>query len=197
MSSLIDPLIAFVSAHTWLAYLAIFLAALLEAVPVLGSIVPGSTIILALSGLIPGGNLQLAPVLAAAIIGAVIGDGTAFWIGHRSKREILSAWPMARYPGVIAQSDAALGLRIAAMVSVVVRSESRDSMLASARTLRGLPEVQDVFVLGGTPDILVHVVTDSIESLRDFVAENLGANADFSSTQTNIVFEHLSPAKKG
>ncbi len=92
---------------------------------------------------------------------------------------------------------AKLGLRIAAMVSVVVRSESRDSMLASARTLRGLPEVQDVFVLGGTPDILVHVVTDSIESLRDFVAENLGANADFSSTQTNIVFEHLSPAKKG
>ena len=91
---------------------------------------------------------------------------------------------------------AKLGLRIAAMVSVVVRSESRDSMLASARTLRGLPEVQDVFVLGGTPDILVHVVTDSIESLRDFVAENLGANADFSSTQTNIVFEHLSPVQK-
>jgi DNA-binding Lrp family transcriptional regulator len=91
---------------------------------------------------------------------------------------------------------AKLGLRIAAMVSVVVRSESRDSMLESARTLRGLTEVQDVFVLGGTPDILVHVVTDSIESLRDFVAENLGANAAFSSTQTNIVFEHLSPAKK-
>lgn len=91
---------------------------------------------------------------------------------------------------------AKLGLRIAAMVSVVVRSESRNSMLESARTLRGLPEVQDVFVLGGTPDILVHIVTDSIESLRDFVAENLGANSTFSSTQTNIVFEHLSPTKE-
>jgi membrane protein DedA with SNARE-associated domain len=103
--SLIDPLIAFVSAHTWLAYLTIFLAALLEAVPVLGSIVPGSTIILALSGLIPGGQLHLVDVLAAAVLGAVIGDGTAFWIGHRSKREILNAWPMSRYPGVIAQSE--------------------------------------------------------------------------------------------
>ena len=105
MSSLIDPLIAFVSAHTWLAYLTIFLAALLEAVPVLGSLVPGSTIILALSALIPGGELQLAAVLAAAASGAMLGDGTAFWTGHRSKREILSAWPMSRYPGVIAQSE--------------------------------------------------------------------------------------------
>lgn len=105
MSSLIDPLIAFVSAHAWLAYLTIFLAALLEAAPVLGSVVPGSTIILALSALIPGGELQLVEVLAAAASGAVIGDGTAFWIGHRSKREILGAWPMSRYPGVIAQSE--------------------------------------------------------------------------------------------
>jgi membrane-associated protein len=102
---LIDPLVAFVSAHAWLAYLTIFLAALLEAAPVLGSVVPGSTIILALSALIPGGELQLAEVLAAATTGAVIGDGTAFWIGHRSKREILDAWPMSRYPGVIAQSE--------------------------------------------------------------------------------------------
>jgi membrane-associated protein len=105
VSSLIDTLIALVSAHAWLAYFTLFLAALLEAVPVLGSLVPGSTIILALSALIPGGELQLAKVLTAAAFGAVIGDGTAFWIGHRSKREILSAWPMSRYPGVIAQSE--------------------------------------------------------------------------------------------
>ena len=60
MASFIDPLIAFVSAHAWLAYLTLFLAALLEAVPVVGSVIPGSTIILALSALVPGGELQLA-----------------------------------------------------------------------------------------------------------------------------------------
>ena len=37
MASFIDPLIAFVSAHSWLAYLTLFLAALLEAVPIVGS----------------------------------------------------------------------------------------------------------------------------------------------------------------
>ena len=106
MASYLDPLIAFVSAHAWLAYLTIFLAAMLEAVPVLGSVIPGSTIILALSALVPGGELNLVPVLACAIAGAVTGDGTAFWIGHVSQREILTAWPMKNYPRVVAQSEA-------------------------------------------------------------------------------------------
>jgi LPXTG-motif cell wall-anchored protein len=106
VTSFLNPLIAFVSAHPELAYLTVFLAALLEAVPVVGSVVPGSTIILALSGLIPGGDLRLEWVLAAAVAGAALGDGSAFWIGHRAKREILSSWPLKNYPRLIAQSEA-------------------------------------------------------------------------------------------
>ncbi|MBV9984687.1 DedA family protein [Bradyrhizobium sp.] len=106
MATFIDPLIAFVSAHAWLAYLTLFLAALLEAVPVIGSVVPGSTVILALSALVPSGDLKLAWVVLAAIAGAVLGDGSAFWIGHRAQREILGTWPLSNYPRVIAQSEA-------------------------------------------------------------------------------------------
>jgi membrane-associated protein len=106
VASFIDPLIAFVSAHAGLAYLTLFLAALLEAVPVVGSVIPGSTTILALSALIPGGELKLEWVLAAAAAGALLGDGSAFWIGHKAQREILSSWPLARYPRVVAQSEA-------------------------------------------------------------------------------------------
>jgi len=106
VTDLLNSLIAFVSAHAWLAYLTLFLAALLEAVPVVGSVIPGSTVILALSALVPGGELELWPVLAAAIAGALLGDGTAFWIGHRSQREILSSWPLSNYPRVVAQSEA-------------------------------------------------------------------------------------------
>src|SRR5215475_15458435 len=106
VASFIDPLIAFVSAHAWLAYLTLFLAALLEAVPVVGSVIPGSTIILALSALVPGGDLQLQWVLLAAAAGALLGDGSAFWVGHRSQREILNAWPLNNYPRVVAQSEA-------------------------------------------------------------------------------------------
>src|ERR1700716_1562607 len=106
VTSFLDPLIAFVSAHAWLAYLTVFLAAFLEAIPVVGSVIPGSTIILALSALVPGGELRVEWVLAAAVAGALLGDGSAFWIGHRAQREILSAWPMKNYPRVVAQSEA-------------------------------------------------------------------------------------------
>jgi membrane protein DedA with SNARE-associated domain len=106
VTSFLDPLIAFVSAHAWLAYLTLFLAALLEAVPVVGAVIPGSTVILALSALVPGGELRFEGVLAAAIAGALIGDGTAFWLGHRSQREILNAWPLVNYPKLIGESEA-------------------------------------------------------------------------------------------
>ena len=105
MTHYLDQLIALVSAHAWMAYLTIFLAAVLEAVPVFGSLVPGSTIILALGALIPGGELALAPVLACAILGALLGDGAAYLAGRRGQRTILSAWPLSRYPGVVAQSE--------------------------------------------------------------------------------------------
>jgi membrane-associated protein len=102
----LDQLIAFVSAHAWLAYLTVFLAALLEAVPIVGSVIPGSTLIFALSALVPGGDLKLQWVLAVATAGALLGDGSAYWIGHRAQREILSAWPLSNYPHLIAQSEA-------------------------------------------------------------------------------------------
>jgi membrane-associated protein len=106
VTSFIDQFVAFVSADAWLAYLTLFLAALLEAVPIVGSVIPGSTIILTLSALIPGGDLRLEGVLAAAIAGALIGDGTAFWLGHLTQREILNAWPISNYPRLIARSEA-------------------------------------------------------------------------------------------
>jgi membrane protein DedA with SNARE-associated domain len=106
VASLIDPLIAFVSEHAGLAYLTLFLAALLEAVPIVGSVIPGSTIIFALSALVPGGELRLEWVLAAATAGALLGDGSAYLLGYREQREILNCWPLSNYPRVVARSEA-------------------------------------------------------------------------------------------
>ena len=106
VASFIDSLIAFVSAHAGLAYLTLFLAALLEAVPVVGSVIPGSTIILALSALVPGGELQLRrcwpPQSPARCSATDRRSGSAI----ARQREILSSWPLTNYPRLVAQSEA-------------------------------------------------------------------------------------------
>lgn len=103
---MIHDIVQYVSGHPAQAYGTLFLAALLEAVPVVGSFVPGSTIILSLSALIPTGDLHIAAVLASIIIGALIGDGTAFWLGHLNQGKLDRMWPLDRYPEVVRQSEA-------------------------------------------------------------------------------------------
>ena len=103
---MIHDIVQYVSGHPAQAYGTLFLAALLEAVPVVGSFVPGSTIILSLSALIPTGDLHIAPVLAAIISGALIGDGAAFWLGHRNQGKLDHLWPLDRYPEVVRESEA-------------------------------------------------------------------------------------------
>ena len=105
MDRIVHDVVHLVSAHSEWAYAALFLAAFLEAVPVLGSFIPGSTVILSLSALIPAGNLSLTGVLAAAIGGAVLGDGLAYGLGRRYPDRILTLWPLNKYPAVVARSS--------------------------------------------------------------------------------------------
>jgi membrane protein DedA with SNARE-associated domain len=105
VADLLNQLIQYVETHPLLAYATVFLAALLEAVPVVGSFVPGSSIIIALSALVAAGELNLAGVLVSAMLGAAIGDGTAFLLGHHYQRRILAMWPLSSYPAIVARSE--------------------------------------------------------------------------------------------
>jgi len=51
MTLYFERLIDFVGAHPQLSFLAVFLLAVSEAVPIIGTVVPGSTLILAISAL--------------------------------------------------------------------------------------------------------------------------------------------------
>lgn len=106
MASVVSSVIDWLSAHSHIAYLAVFLLALSESIPLIGVIVPGTAVILALSALVPSGVLVLWPLLAAATSGAIVGDGVSFWLGHRYHREILGRWPLNRYPELIERSEA-------------------------------------------------------------------------------------------
>ena len=92
---------------------------------------------------------------------------------------------------------AALGRPLQAMIAVRLQSHARGHMATFARRVADLPEVLNVFFLGGANDFLVHIAAVSTENLRDFVVENLSANPDVALTETNLIFEHIRARVRG
>jgi membrane protein DedA with SNARE-associated domain len=104
MTSYLERLVDFVGAHPQLSFIAVFLLALSEAVPVIGTVVPGSSLILAISALATTAGIAPWALLIAAVAGAVVGDGFSFWLGHNYRRQILRGWPLNRFPWVVDRS---------------------------------------------------------------------------------------------
>jgi len=106
MSSYFAEIVNFVGAHPHYALTAVFLLALSEAIPLIGTVVPGSTLIVGISALATGADVNPWFLLVAATGGAIAGDGLSFWLGQRYHQEILLSWPLNRYPQFIGRSEA-------------------------------------------------------------------------------------------
>jgi undecaprenyl-diphosphatase len=77
---------------------AVFLAAIIEAVAVLGILIPGTPILMAVTGAAAMAGQPMIPFLALSIVGAVIGDFLSFWIGRRFSVRLRGVWPFSRRP---------------------------------------------------------------------------------------------------
>jgi membrane protein DedA with SNARE-associated domain len=97
-------LINFIGSHPHYAFGAVLLLALSEAIPVIGTVVPGSTMIFAISALATAADVDAWLLFVAAVTGAIAGDSLAFWLGYRYRREMLGGWPSNRFPGLLARS---------------------------------------------------------------------------------------------
>jgi membrane protein DedA with SNARE-associated domain len=106
MTSYFAEFVNFVGAHPHYALTAVFLLALSEAIPVIGTVVPGSTLIVGISALATAAVVNPWLLLVAATGGAIAGDGLSFWLGQRYHQEILLGWPLNRYPQFIGRSEA-------------------------------------------------------------------------------------------
>jgi membrane protein DedA with SNARE-associated domain len=108
MSGFIDAALRVIHSNQHLAYLFVGLLSFSESLPVVGSIIPGTTMIMAIAALVPSGAIHLWPLLGAAVLGAIGGDGFSYWLGHRYHREIMQIWPLNRYPQILALGEAAV-----------------------------------------------------------------------------------------
>lgn len=101
-----QALIAYFSAHPHVALVAVFAAAALEALAVIGTVIPGSTVVF-VGGVLVGLNaLNLWWTAIAAVSGAILGDGISYWLGHHYREHLRTMWPMKNYPSLFDRGQA-------------------------------------------------------------------------------------------
>src|SRR3954452_16254479 len=86
---------------------------------------------------------------------------------------------------------AALGRPIQAMIAVRLQAHARGHIPDFMAKIATLPEVLNVFFLGGADAVPVHIGATSTDNLREFVVVNLSGDPDVSLTETNLIFDHV------
>lgn len=103
-------------------------------------------------------------------------------------RNLVSRGVISDFTAVV--NPRAIGFDLQVLVSVTVRSGARQRIAELSEELRALPEVMQLFFLGGVEDFIIHLAARDSDHVRDFVMEHLSAHPAVSSTRTSIVFSH-------
>ncbi len=106
MESHLQGLVAYLSAHPTIALIAVFAASLLEALAVVGSIIPGSSFVFVGGMLIGLQALDPTWTFSSAVTGAILGDGISYWLGQHYHERIRMYWPMKAYPALFERGHA-------------------------------------------------------------------------------------------
>jgi DNA-binding Lrp family transcriptional regulator len=88
-------------------------------------------------------------------------------------------------------NPSALGNGMQVLISVTLRASARQQLSKFMDEMKALPEVTQVFFLGGTEDFILHLTARDSDHVRDFVLEHLSANPAVANTRTNMIFQHL------
>ncbi|WP_110588099.1 Lrp/AsnC family transcriptional regulator [Microbacterium suaedae] len=84
-----------------------------------------------------------------------------------------------------------LGRGLQAMIGVTLRGGTRhDSIVTFIDEVKQLPQVLQLFFLGGPDDFMVHIAVADSSEVRQFVVENLSTEPFVASTRTSIIFEY-------
>lgn len=105
MQSWIQALTDFITVNPGWSSLFVFLIAMSESIVVVGALVPGTAILVAVSAVVGMGHLPLWPILLSAAAGAIAGDGVSYWLGHHYKAHIRAMWPFAKRQDLLAAGE--------------------------------------------------------------------------------------------
>jgi len=103
--SAIQPLMDWLTAHPRLSSLVIVGIAAIESLALIGIVVPGVALMLGVGALVGLGVLPLWATLFWAFLGAIIGDGVSYWLGHYYEHQLRKVWPLSRYPRIVIRGE--------------------------------------------------------------------------------------------
>ncbi len=101
IGQLIDALTSFIAANPHWVGFAVFAATALESMAFVGSIFPGMSMVIALSGLAASLGANIWILILWCALGAILGDGVSFWLGHRYGDRLKSLWPFRGRPELL------------------------------------------------------------------------------------------------
>ncbi|KAF1712051.1 hypothetical protein CSC70_00515 [Pseudoxanthomonas kalamensis DSM 18571] len=105
-SSWFDALLAWIGAHPVAAGAVILGVAFLDALIVVGAVVPALPLLFAVGVLVGMGEVSGPYAWACAALGAFAGDTISFWVGHRWGPQLRNHWPFRRYPQLLDRGEA-------------------------------------------------------------------------------------------
>lgn len=115
--------------------------------------------------------------------------GVAPSTAHARTRTLVDRGVVTGFHASVDQRVVGSGLQ--AMVHVTLRPGSRhESITEFAHEVRGLPQVIQMFFLGGSDDFLIHIAVADSSEVRAFVVEHLSAQRSVANTRTSIIFDY-------
>jgi membrane protein DedA with SNARE-associated domain len=103
--SLINGAADLAAQYPIMAIVIAFAASIIEAVAVLGILIPGTPILMAVAAAAAMAGNSMMPIIVVAVIGAVIGDFVSYWLGHRFRFRLRGVWPFKNRPELIGHAE--------------------------------------------------------------------------------------------
>ena len=101
----LNEILQWIGAHPALAGIAICFIAFLEGLALIGIVIPGIIILFGVGALVGLDILRLESVWFWTSLGAILGDGVSFWIGHHFKQHLREIWPFTRFRNLINRGE--------------------------------------------------------------------------------------------
>lgn len=102
----VKPILSWLHLHPTIANISVFLIAFAESIAVIGLIVPGSVLLIAIGTLVGSDVLAPTPTILFAIAGALAGDMLSYWVGYHYRLRIHDMWPFYHWPNMLKKGEA-------------------------------------------------------------------------------------------